>query len=139
MSLYGSTGGRKYLNAAERRRFIRAARRSEPETRLFCLVLGWTGGRISEVLALTPSAINIDSGAASILTLKRRKRGIGCIVRQVPLPGAVLDDLDRTFQVRRGQREPELAGRRLWRWSRTTAWRRVKAVIKATQIIGTPA
>jgi len=26
MSLYGSSGGRKYLNAAERRRFIRAAR-----------------------------------------------------------------------------------------------------------------
>jgi hypothetical protein len=34
MSLYGPTGGRKYLNAAERRRFMRAANRAGPETRL---------------------------------------------------------------------------------------------------------
>jgi len=40
-------------------------------------------GRISEVLALTPSAIDIESGVANIHTLKRRKRGI---VRQVPCP-----------------------------------------------------
>jgi integrase len=76
MSLYGPTGGRKYLNAAERRRFINAANRADPETRLFCLVLGWSGGRISEVLALTAAAIDIESGVASIETLKRRKRGI---------------------------------------------------------------
>jgi integrase/recombinase XerD len=47
MSLYGPTGARKYLNAAERRRFIKAANRAEPETRLSRLVLGWSGGRIS--------------------------------------------------------------------------------------------
>ena len=84
MSLHGSTGGRKYLNAAERRRFMKAAAGAEPNTRLFCLVLGWSGARISEVLALTPAAIDIESGVASIETLKRRKRGI---VRQVPFPG----------------------------------------------------
>ncbi len=84
MSLHGATGGRKYLNAAERRRFMKAAARAEPNTRLFCLVLGWSGARISEVLALTPAAIDIESGVASIETLKRRKRGI---VRQVPFPG----------------------------------------------------
>lgn len=83
MSLYGSAGGRKYLNAAERRRFIESAQRAPPMVRLFCLVLRWSGGRISEVLALTPAAIDIDSGTASIETLKRRKRGF---VRQVPLP-----------------------------------------------------
>jgi integrase/recombinase XerD len=80
MSLYGPTGARKYLNAAERRRFVKAAQRADPETRLFCLVLGWSCGRISEVLALTPAAIDIDSGVANIETLKRRKRGI---VRQM--------------------------------------------------------
>jgi integrase len=91
MSLYGPAGGRKYLNAAERRRFSKAARRAEPKTRLFCLMLGWSGGRISEVLALTPVAIDIESGVANIQTLKRRKRGI---VRQVPLPRDVLGDLN---------------------------------------------
>jgi hypothetical protein len=36
MSLYGPTGSRKYLNAAERRRFIRAARRAPLDVQLFC-------------------------------------------------------------------------------------------------------
>ena len=94
MSLYGPTGGRKYLNAGERRRFIKAANRAVPQTRLFCLVLSWSGGRISEVLALTAAAIDIDSGIANIETLKRRKRGI---VRQVPLPRDTLHDLNRFF------------------------------------------
>jgi len=136
MSLYGSAGGRKYLNAAERRRFVRAARRAPPEVRLFCLVLGWSGGRISEVLALTPAAIDIDSGVAIIQTLKRRKGGI---VRQVPLPHDVLGELNHVFRIRRLQREPDFATDRLWGWSRTTAWRRVKEVMAAASITGTPA
>jgi integrase len=136
MSLYGPTGGRKYLNAAERRRFIKAAQRAPAAVRLFCLVLGWSGGRISEVLALTAAAIDIDSGVASIETLKRRKRGI---VRQVPLPRDVLGELNRFFKLRHTQRDPDLAVERLWTWSRTTAWRRVKEVMAAAGISGAPA
>jgi integrase/recombinase XerD len=136
MSLYGSAGGRKYLNAAERQRFIESAQRAPPKVRLFCLVLRWSGGRISEVLALTPAAIDIESGTASIETLKRRKRGL---VRQVPLPRELLSQLNRVFRLRFRQRDPELAGARLWTWSRTTAWRRVKEVMAAAGIIGAPA
>jgi integrase/recombinase XerD len=136
MSLYGPTGGRKYLNAAERRRFIKSANRADPETRLFCLVLAWSGGRISEVLALTPAAFDIDSGVANIETLKRRKRGI---VRQVPLPRNVLGELNRFFKLRLNQRDPDLAADRLWTWSRTTAWRRVKKMMAAAAISGAPA
>jgi integrase/recombinase XerD len=136
MSLYGPTGARKYLNAVERRRFIRAANRAEPDTRLFCLVLDWSGGRISEVLALTAAALDIDSGVANIETLKRRKRGI---VRQVPLPRDTLRELNCFFKLRLMQRDPQLAVERLWRWSRTTAWRRVKEVMIAAGIFGAPA
>jgi integrase/recombinase XerD len=136
MSLFGSTGRRKYLNAAERRRFITAAAQAEPSTRLFCLVLGWSGARISEVLALTPASIDIESGVASIVTLKRRKSGV---VRQVPLPHGVLYDLNRVFKLRQGQRDPDLAHARLWTWSRTTAWRRVKKIMAAAGIAGAPA
>ena len=135
-SLFGPTGGRKYLNAAERRRFVEAARRAPPTVRLFCLVLRWSGGRISEVLALTPAAIDIESGVASIETLKRRTRGI---VRQVPLPRDVLSELNHVFKLRRLQRDPELAARRLWRWSRTTGWRHIKEIMAAARITGTPA
>jgi integrase len=136
MSLHGAAGGRKYLNAAERRRFVRVAWQAEPDVRLFCLVLGWSGARISEVLALTPAAIDLESGVVSIETLKRRKRGI---VRQVPLPRDVLSELGRIFDLRRRQRDPELASERIWNWSRTTAWRRVKEVMEAADIAGTPA
>jgi integrase len=135
-SLYGPSGERKYLNAAERRRFIQAARRAPPEVRLFCLVLHWSGGRISEVLALTPAAIDIDSGVANLCTLKRRRRGI---VRQVPLPPHVLRDLDKVFQLRLQQSDPELVREPLWRFSRTTAWRRVKAVMAAAGVVGASA
>jgi integrase/recombinase XerD len=136
MRLFCSTGGRKYLNAAERRRFLKAAGLADPATRLFCLVLGWSGARISEVLALTSASIDIDGGVVSIETLKRRKRGI---VRQVPLPAGVLRELNRVFRLRLVQRDPVLANKRLWRWSRTTAWRRVKAVMTAARVAGTPA
>src|SRR5580658_5096283 len=103
LSLFGQSGSRKYLNAAERRRFIEAARDAPPNIRLFCLTLGWSGARISEVLALTPASIDIESGVASIETLKRRRRGI---VRQVPLPADLLDELDSVFKLRDAQRGP---------------------------------
>ena len=136
MSLYGSVGSRKYLNAAERRRFARAARRAPMEIQLFCLVLSLSGGRISEILALTPAAIDIDSGVANITTLKRRKRGI---VRQVRLPRNVLGELNHVFHLRRRQSDPDSAFRRIWNWSRTTAWRRVKEVMAAAHVTGAPA
>jgi integrase/recombinase XerD len=136
MSLFGRSGSRKYLNAAERHRFIVTARRAPPKIRLFYLTLGWSGARISEVLALTPASIDVESGVASIQTLKRRKRGV---VRQVPLPGEVLDELNREFNLRDAQHDPELANRRIWRFSRTTAWRRVKEVMAEAGIAGTPA
>jgi integrase/recombinase XerD len=136
MSLYGSTGSRKYLNAAERRRFTKAARCAPLEVQLFCLVLSLSGGRISEILALTPAAIDLDSGVANITTLKRRKCGI---VRQVPLPHSVLSELNRAFHLRRSQRDPDSAYRRIWNWSRTTGWRRVKEIMATANIIGLPA
>jgi integrase len=136
LTLFGRYGNRKYLNSAEQRRFIQAARRAPLKARYFCLTLGYSGGRISEVLALTPAAIDIESGAVSILTLKRRKRGI---VRQVPMPPDLLDELDRAFDLRNAQRNRDLANRRIWRFSRTTAWRYVKSVMASADITGTPA
>lgn len=135
LSLFGPSGNRKYLNAAERRRFIDAARRAPPKIRLFCLTLRWSGARISEVLALTPASIDVESGVANFGTLKRRRRGI---VRQVPLPPNLLSDLDRYFGLRRLQGDAECATKRLWCWSRTTAWRRVKEVMAQAKISGSP-
>lgn len=129
LTLFDPCGNRKYLNAAERRRFLESARRLPPPQRSFCLTLAWSGARISEVLALTRSGIDIESGVASIRTLKRRRPGI---VRQVPLPTDVLNELDREFHLRDANRADE----RLWRFSRTTAWRRVKEIMTAAGIFG---
>jgi integrase len=113
-----------------------AARLAPQEIRLFCLVLSLSGGRISEILAPTPAAIDIDSGVANITTLKRRKLGI---VRQVPLPRGVLVELNQVFHLRRSQRDPNSAAKRIWKWNRTTAWRRVKEVFAVANVSGTPA
>jgi integrase/recombinase XerD len=92
---------------------------------------------VNPPLSLTPHS-DADSGSKPLLAgiVKRRKRGI---VRQVPLPGELLCALDRAFQLRRRQADPDLASDRLSRWSRTTAWRRVKDIMAAAEITGTPA
>ncbi|MCP3385944.1 tyrosine-type recombinase/integrase [Bradyrhizobium sp. CCGUVB4N] len=136
MTLHGVGGARKYLNAAERQRFIRAAQHAPREIRLFCLTLVWGGARISEALGVTAAAIDLDRAVVTFKTLKRRAPGI---VREVPLPPRVVADLNRAFGLRRLQRDPTLAYRRLWGWSRTTAWRYVKAVMRSAGLSGVAA
>lgn len=125
MSLY-SPKGRKYLNMAERRRFLSALERRTSAIRLFCLTLMWSGCRISEALALAPRCFDLDAGTVEIETLKRRKLGV---VRQVPLPPDLISGLCAWFDLAAMQRNPHQAYRRLWHWSRTTAWRHVKNVM----------
>jgi integrase len=59
---------------------------------------------------------------------------VGC--PGVALPRGLLIELDREFKLRRLRRDPERAAKKLWRWSRTTAWRRVKEIMKAAGING---
>lgn len=136
LNLFGPGSSRKYLNAAERQRFLESTQQLPAPERLFCQVLAWSGARISEMLALTAGSIDIESGVANIQTLKRRKRGI---VRQVPLPPELLLELDREFDLRSAQHDPSSANERIWTWSRTTAWRRVKEIMAMAGIIGAPA
>ena len=75
-SLYTASGGRKYLNAAERRRALAVMATLKPDQALFALTLAWTGARVSEVLALTFSSFQIDGGLVAIRTLKRRKHHV---------------------------------------------------------------
>ncbi|MGY3690555.1 integrase/recombinase XerD [Bradyrhizobium sp. USDA 3240] len=132
-SLYSPSGARKYLNAADRKRFAKAAAKSTTEVFLCCLTLSLSGVRISEILALTPVAIDLDCCAVTIHTLERRKPGA---VRRVPLPRALIVKLNHAFNIRLRQRDPSHATTRLWRWSRTTAWRRVKEVMARAHVFG---
>ena len=51
--LYDQSGKRKYLTIDERRAFLTASASMPPEVKTFCATLAYTGGRNSEVLALT--------------------------------------------------------------------------------------
>lgn len=131
-SLYAVGGARKYLNQAERQRALAAMDTLPPAQRLFGLTLAWTGARVSEVLALTPSSFQIERGVVAFVTLKRRRFH----VREVPLPPVLMHELSAQFELSARQRHFELTGRRLWRFGRTTAWRIIKTVMDRAGVSG---
>ena len=125
--LFDRKGNRKYLNAAERAAFLRAVK-DEPdmELRAFFLTLFYSGCRISEALNITASWIDLTGQAIVFETLKRRRRGL---FRSVPIPDSltslfrqVLADMDSTT--------------RIWRLSRTTAFRAIKDRMTQAAITG---
>jgi integrase/recombinase XerD len=126
-SLYDTRGRRKYLVPKERWAFVDTALEVGGEVATFCAVLAFCGARISEVLALTPERIDDGNAAINFETLKRRERGI---IRAVPVPRKLLDQLNEVHRFREAQRDPVRSRERLWPWSRTTAWRRVKEVMR---------
>jgi integrase/recombinase XerD len=130
--LYAADGARKYLNRDERQRVLAAVGQLPTDRALFALTLAWTGARVSEVLALTPSSFQIDGGVVAIRTLKRRRHHI----REVPLPPELMKALDDQFHLAARQRDPRRADSRLWPWHRATAWRIVKRVMTLCQIRG---
>lgn len=131
-SLYAANGARKYLNRDERQRALAEMANLPPDRALFCLTLAWTGARVSEVLALTPSSFQVERGVVAVRTLKRRKHH----VREVPIPPDLVLALDRHFNLSALQRDPQRADSRLWPWHRTTTWRLVKRVTMLCQISG---
>lgn len=128
--IYDTAGNRKYLTGAERKAFIVAARKALPEIETFCLTLTYTGARISEILALTPKSIDLASRAIIIESLKKRKRGV---YRAVPVPDQLLARLEEVHDLRQAK-DNESQAVPLWPWSRTTAWSRVKTLMRCAQI-----
>lgn len=131
--IFDTHGNRKYLNQKERHGFMAAAVHAPQEVHSFCAVLAYTGARISEVLALT--AAHIDFGAEVIVfeSLKKRRKGH---YRAVPVPRHLLQVLDAIHCVRHAQANEVSKSRPLWPWSRTTAWLRVKEVMRRADIQG---
>jgi integrase len=126
-SLHDRRGRRKYLVPAERAAFLQAALQAGGITGSFCAVLTLSGARISEVLALTPENIDDANGAINFETLKRRKKGI---IRAVPVPRNLLFYLDGVHRYSEALHDPAKIDKRLWTWSRTTAWRRVHRIMR---------
>ncbi len=121
---------RLYLTADKRKRFLKAAESEDRKTRTFCAVLAHAGCRISEALALTPEATDAAAGTIVFETLKKRKSGV---YRAVPVPPALLEMLDLAHGLkdkRMKRKEP------LWNFGRTTARKKVVALMKQANIKG---
>lgn len=134
-SLYTRTGQRKYLNDAERRRFMTAARAAPAEVRTFCLTLAYSGCRISEALSLTVDSVAIEAGHVAILSLKKRGH---LVVREIPLPPWLVEELARVHRLAARQ-SLATSDELIWPWGRTSAWRLVKQVMTAAQVRSLPA
>lgn len=137
LSLFTRGGARKYLSAAERARFHAALECLEPESRTFCEMIYWTGCRPGEALAMTAASLDPEGGTVTIRTLKKRGAQKGRHYRIVPLPRAFVARLSRVHGLG-GSDDGAGAGtdRRLWRFGRTTGWKRMGAVMKAAKISG---
>jgi integrase len=126
--LYDDAGGRKYVCASERQRFLAATDRAVAETRTFALVLAFCGCRISEALSITASQLDPETDRLILRTLKRRRQ----VFRAVPIPADLMRELVR---LARGKPSDE----RLWGWCRQTAWRRIKRLMDEAGIRGAQA
>ena len=126
--LFDQAGNRKYLIHDERRAFLKAADKAPREVRTFCHLLHFSGCRISEALALTCGRVDFTDGTITFESLKKRRGGV---YRSIPVPPTLLDALDLVHNVR-GTEARRGRGRkvRIWTWERTTAWRKVKAVME---------
>ena len=135
--LYDALGRRLYLAPGERDAFLRTALGQDRLVRTFCSLLYYTGCRISEALHLTPRRVDFADQVIIVESLKKRRKGV---YRAIPVPPSLLD----TFDMVHGLKEIQRRGRRheldrpLWSWSRTTAWRRVVAVMKEADIAAGP-
>lgn len=130
-SLFDGHGQRKYLNRQERHKFYSSAEQFPQEVRLFCLMIYFTGARISEIVNLNVSSIDISNKTVIIQTLKRRKKGI---YRQVPLPDFLLHDLNAYIDTRSAH--SRYSPNQLWFFSTRTASRYIKAVMDNAGIEG---
>jgi site-specific recombinase XerD len=125
-SLFDERGRRKYLVPMERKTFLQAALDVGGETATFCAVMVFCGTRISEALEISPERIDDGNCAINVRTLKRR----AFVIRAIPVPRKLLTFIDCVHHYREAQRDPARAGQRLWKFSRTTAWRRIKFVMQ---------
>lgn len=118
---------RKYLNQGERRQFYTIAdARPRKDVRLFCLLLYYTGARISEIAELRYGSIDFANQSVTLRTLKRRRPDV---FQQILLPDLLLQDL-KGFVVNLQDDDG------LWRFSCRSASRYVKSIMLEAKITG---
>ena len=133
IDLFSPDGERKYLIEDERFQFLELARQAENEQRTFCLMLYYTGARISEVLNMTYGNIDNIGKYVTIESLKKRRKGV---FRRIPLPELFLDELQMVHNIKKFQKNPKTKKDRLWTWTRNTGYRKIMEIMKLANIEG---
>lgn len=133
MQLHDNKGQRLYLTVSELKAFLETASQASREVRTLCLMLAYTGCRVSEALNLTHSNIDFVEKTVIFETLKKRKKGV---YRAVPVPDILLDALNMVHGIqdarrgKKGAEKPVL----IWDWCRKTAWQKITLVMKEAGI-----
>ena len=125
--------GRKYLTAAERKRFLVAVRtHPKPAVQTLAQTLALTGCRVSETLATRACDVDLEARELRIATLKRRRAAW----RAVPVPDGLIHALELVHRLRRAQGSPRGAKSLLWSITRQTANRQVGAIMRGAGVEG---
>lgn len=130
MTLHNRNGKRKYLNQAERLRFLETTKNKSIDIKLFSQLLFFTGARIAEVHNLNIHSIDFSNKTVILETLKRRKKGM---FREIPLPLFLLNVLETYIEELYGKfsnNEP------LFLFSLRTASRHIKRIMTEAKIFG---
>jgi integrase/recombinase XerD len=129
--LYDAEGCRKFVTRDERDLFLRTAATCLGEVRTFCNVLAYAGCHLTEALELTFERVDAKRQPLTFESLKKRRVGV---FRTVPVSPQLIEMLDQVHNVR--ERRGRGRYRFLWRWSRTSAWRKVREVMVMAGIEG---
>lgn len=129
MKLNSDSGERLYLTSTERERFEQVAKLQDRETLTLALVLLYTGCRLSEAINLKIKHIDMENNSIRIESLKKRKKGV---FRSVPVPEKLIDSLNLAHAIRESKNKNAL----LWKFTRMTAWRKLKAIMSEADIRG---
>lgn len=121
MQLYDRSNQRLYVNASERESFKKAAEERPAQIRVFCLVLLYTGCRLSEAREITKASLQAGEQLLAIRSLKKRNQRH---IREIPIPKHLVSQL------------LELPDQDLWDIDRITAYRWIKAVMKRAHVVG---
>lgn len=120
--VFDKRGQRKYITRDERVRFLAALPSTPGQRYAFCVLIAYSGCRISEALALGPA--HVEPGLVRFRTLKRRRLHY----RTVPVPEFVTDLLSALPLAGDGER--------FWQVHRTTAYRWVKRAMAKADVSG---
>lgn len=131
IQLINHQGHRLYLNHNERLAFLEAAAEAGPRQQAYAELLYWTGARLSEGLSITPLNIDFDDQKIIFRTLKRKRDDI---YRAVPVPPEFIDNLNRTFGLRRLRAVKKTQNKRIFPWTDRHAWKIIKDIMTIAEI-----